>query len=239
VNRHYLIVDDNRAFAENVGEIVRDLGDEVSVVDGGHQALQLVRRKRYHALVSDMRMPHMGGADLLREIRSLDPGLPAIVVTAHVGDAELESARREGVLAILSKPVPIGQLLDLLGAARRDGLAVVVEDDARLSDNLCEALRGRGFAAVTAGSVLETEALAPLRPFAAVADLHVPGGPAGEAMRRLAGRYPGLPILAITGYGDTPPVPCEVLLHKPFDTGALLAALERCHGRAAAPAGRA
>jgi CheY-like chemotaxis protein len=233
LNRHYLIVDDNRAFAENVGEIVRDLGDEVSVVDGPRRALQLVRRKRYHAVVSDMRMPVMGGAELIREVRSLDPGLPAIVVTAHVGDADLAAARREGLLAILSKPVPIGQLLDLLGAARRDGLAVVVEDDERLADNLCEALRARGFAAVTAGSVLETDGLAPLRPFAAIADLRVPGGPAGEAMRRLAARFPGLPIVAITGYPDPPPVPCELVLRKPFDTGQLLEALERCHARRA------
>ena len=239
MSRHYLIVDDNRAFAENVGEIVRDLGDEVSVVDGGRRALQLVRRKRYHAVVSDMRMPLMGGAELIREVHSLDPGLPAIVVTAHVGDADLAAARREGLLAILSKPVPIGQLLDLMSAARRDGLVVVVEDDERLADNICEALRTRGFAAVTAGSVLETEELAQLHPFAAVADLRVPGGPAGEAMRRLAERFPGLPILAISGYPDDPPVPCEVVLHKPFATAALLDALERCHARGAARASRA
>ena len=35
--RQYLIVDDNRAFAENLGEIVRDLGDEVTVAEDGEQ----------------------------------------------------------------------------------------------------------------------------------------------------------------------------------------------------------
>ena len=118
--RQYLLVDDNRAFAENVAEIVRDLGDEMAVVDGGEQALALVRRRRFDAVVTDMRMPAMGGAELVREIRRVDPGVPAIVVTAHAADEELEAARREGLVAVLYKPVPIHDLLDLLASARRE-----------------------------------------------------------------------------------------------------------------------
>jgi two-component system, response regulator PdtaR len=237
MDRQYLIVDDNRAFADNVAEIVRDLGDEVSVVDSGEKALALVRRKRYHALVTDMRMPLMDGARLVREIRRVDPALPALVVTAYVADAELAAARAEGLLAVLPKPVPIGTLLDLMGAARRDGLLVVVEDDERLADNLCEALRGRGFATVTAATVLETERLCAQRPFAALVDLRVPGGSSGEAMLRVQRLYPGLPTLVMTGHAEPPPGPCDALFQKPFRTEELLAAVERCH-RAQEPAAR-
>jgi DNA-binding NtrC family response regulator len=152
-----------------------------------------------------------------------------------VADAELEAARREGLLAVLAKPVPIHDLLDLLNAARRDGLAVIVEDDAGLSDGLSESLRSRGFAAVTAASVLEAEQLRPLRPFVALVDLLVPGGPAGEAMLRLAARYPGMPQVVITGLPDDPPVPARALFRKPFRTEEVLAEVERCH-RAAPPA---
>ena len=237
--RHYLIVDDNRAFAENLGEIVRDLGDEVSVAENGEQALSLARDRRFDAIVTDMRMPFMGGAELVHHVRRIDPGVAAIVVTAYVRDGDLDAARREGLLATLPKPVPIGRLLELLGSARRDGLVVVVEDDASLSDNLCEALRSRGFAAVTAGSVLETERLGPVKPFCALVDLRVPGGPAGEAMRRLSVKYPGLPLLVVTGYHDEPPVPHVGVFSKPFDTPALLDAVERQYRtQAAAPGAR-
>ncbi len=225
--RHYLIVDDNRAFAENLGEIVRDLGDEVAVAENGEQALAMARKRRFDAIVTDMRMPLMGGAELVHQVRRIDPGLAAIVVTAYVRDNDLEAARREGLLATLPKPVPIGRLLELLGTARRNGLAVVVEDDSAMSDNLCEALRGRGFAAVTAASVLETERLGPVQPFCALVDSRVPGGPAGEAMRRLAEKYPALPMLVVTAYHDTPPVPHVGFFSKPFDTQALLDAVER------------
>jgi CheY-like chemotaxis protein len=181
-----------------------------------------------------MRMPLMGGAELVHEIRRIDPGAPALVITAHAGDDALEAARREGLLAVLGKPVEVPRLLALLASARRDGLAVVVEDDARLSDNLCEALRSRGFAAVTAASVLETERLGPVRPFCALVDLRVPGGPHGEAMRRLAARFPGMPMIVVTGYDEPPPLPHQAFFTKPFDTASLLAAVERLHRAATA-----
>jgi FixJ family two-component response regulator len=130
---------------------------------------------------------------------------------------------------VLPKPVPVARLLELLAAARRDGLVVVVEDDQRLSDNLCEVLRGQGFAAVTAASVLETERLGPVRPFAALVDLRVPGGPDGEAMRLLSQRFPNLPIIVMTGLHGGAPLPTQAFFQKPFDTGALLAAVSRLH----------
>jgi CheY-like chemotaxis protein len=227
--RCYLVVDDNLDFAENLAEILRDGGDEVVIAGDGPEAATAVRGRRFDAILTDMRMPLMGGAELVHEIRRVDPGAPALVITAHAGDDALEAARREGLLAVLGKPVEVPRLLALLAAARRDGLAVVVEDDARLSDNLCEALRSKGFAAVTAASILETERLGPVRPFCALVDLRVPGGPHGEAMRRLAERFPGMPMIVVTGYDEPPPLPHEGFFTKPFDTAALLAAVERLH----------
>jgi signal transduction histidine kinase len=138
--RRYLIVDDNLDFAENLAEIVRDGGDEVAIAEDGRAALALAREQRFDAVLTDMRMPLMGGAELVHEIRRIDPGAAAMVITAHVSDDALEAARREGLLAVLSKPVAVGRLLELLAVARRDGLVAVVEDDPRMSDNLCEAL---------------------------------------------------------------------------------------------------
>jgi two-component system, response regulator PdtaR len=234
--RHYLLVDDNLAFAENIGEILRDLGAEVSLAPDGEKALALASKRRFDAMVTDMRMPLMGGAELVHHVRRIDPGLAAIVVTAHVRDDALEAARREGLLAALGKPVPIDRLVRLLGIARRNGIVVIVEDDEALADNLCEALRGLGFAAVTAGSLLETERLGPIRPFCALVDMRVPGGPTGDAMRCLGNKYPGLPMLVVTAYEDEPPYPHQGLFSKPFDTRALLEAVERQHRASTGPA---
>lgn len=234
--RTYLIVDDNPYFVENLAEILRDRGDEVAAAMNGREAVAAARDRRFDAVLTDMRMPLMGGAEVVHEIRRLDPGAPAMVITAHVGDDAIEAARREGLLAVLPKPVDVRRLLDLLASARRDGLVVVVEDDVRMSDNLCEALRMRGFAAVTAASILETERLGPVQPFCALVDLRVPGGPHGEAMRRLAAKFPGLPMIVVSAYGEPPPIPHDGYFAKPFDTPELLAAVERLHRSRPAPA---
>lgn len=228
--RRYLIVDDNIAFAENLAEIIADAGGaEAVIVDSGEKALARAQQERFDALVSDMRMPEMNGAELVHLIRRADPELPAVVVTAYTADNELEAARQEGLMAVLPKPVPVPRLLALLGRARRNGIVALVEDDAALADNLTEALRGCGFAAVTARSVLETERLG-VRPFAAVVDLRLPGGADGEAMRRLHAKFPDLPMVVITAHSDqAPPLQSAAIFRKPFDTAALLAAVERLH----------
>ena len=225
--RRYLIVDDNVAFAENLAEILRDTGAEVETASGGVRALELVSARRFDALITDMRMPVMSGAVLVHEIRRIDPGLPAIVMTAYTGESDLAAARQEGLLAVLPKPAPVESLIELISIARRDGLVALIEDDPALSDNLCELLRDRGFSAVTARSVTETERLGEVKPFAALVDLRMPGGPDGEAMRKLSGHFPLLPMLIITAHAESAP-PLEVFV-KPFDTERVLAALESLH----------
>ncbi len=226
--RQYLLVDDNQAFVENLGEIIRDAGAEVAIAQSGAEALEQVRRIRFDAMLTDMRMPVMGGAELVHRVRKLDPGLPAIVATAYSGDEDLRIARDEGLLAVLQKPVPVEGLLELLERARRDGLVVLVEDDMALADNLTEALRERGFTAVSAHSIAETERFGGVKPFASMVDLCVPGGPDGEAMRRVARRFPGIPQLVMTAH-DVARAPLEPIsvYRKPFQTQALLEEVER------------
>jgi two-component system, response regulator PdtaR len=227
----FLLLDDNRAFAENLAEILEDAGHEATVVDSGEAALAHVRAQRFDALLTDMRMPGMSGAAAVHHLRKVDPGLPAIVITAYPGEQDLERARHEGVLAVLPKPVPMPLLVELLARARRDGLVVLVEDDPQLSDNLTEVLRAEGFTAVTARSLLDTERLGSLQPFAALVDLRMPGGPDGAALRCVRERFPQLPCYVVTAHPDALPgdVQATGIVPKPFDTGALLATLQRLH----------
>lgn len=72
--RSILIVDDNRAFAENLAEIVSDAGvGTAEVADSGQRALELIAGKHFDALVTDMRMPKMNGAELIERARQIDP----------------------------------------------------------------------------------------------------------------------------------------------------------------------
>jgi CheY-like chemotaxis protein len=226
--KRLLFVDDNIAFADNLAEIFRERGAQVAVAETGTEAIELATRTQFDALVTDMRMPEMNGAQLVHQIRRVDPGVPAIVVSAYAGESDLLEASEQGLLAVLPKPAPIDRLAELLGAARRNGLVALVEDDAALADNLAEALRDRGFSAVTARSVSETDRLGSVRPFAGLVDLRMPGGPDGEALRRLLQRFPDLPVLVMSAYKEAFPQAASLpLLAKPFQTGTLVEMVEK------------
>jgi CheY-like chemotaxis protein len=226
--RKYLLVDDNLAFAENLAEILRDGGAEVAVAEGGAAALDLAKGSQFDALVTDMRMPVMSGAKLVHEIRRVDPALPAIVITAYTGENDLLAAREEGLLAVLPKPVPIERLTELLAVARRDGLVELVEDDSAFADNLAEALRDRGFSAVMAHSVGDAERLGGVRPFVALVDLRVPGGPDGAALGKLRQRFPELRVLVMSAYAEAiEQVKWPITFPKPFNTSHLLEVVEK------------
>ena len=234
--RSYLLVDDNLAFAENVAEILEDEGAVVAVAGSGEQALALLATRRFDALVTDMKMPSMSGAELVKRVREIEPGLPTLIVSAYTSGDELRAASEQGLLAALSKPVPLKELLHLLECARRDAILVVVEDDVKLADNLAEVLRDHGFSSVTMRSLPETERLQALKPFAALVDLRLPGSADGAALLRMGQLFPSLPRLVMTGFPEAMPASesATPVFAKPFSTGALIQTLERLHAERAA-----
>lgn len=235
--RKFLVVDDNLAFAENLAEIIDDAGvGEAIVADSGARALELIRETRFDAMVTDMRMPKMSGADLIPQVRRIDPGLPVVVVSAFSGDEQLTTVVHLGVLSVLPKPAPIARVLDLIARARRDGVVALVDDDVALADNLAEALRERGFASVIAHSVGEMDQIGGAL-CAALVDLRLPGGADGAALGRVAELFPQLPQLVITAYRGEVAIPPGVdVFEKPFDTACLLDAVEKlCVTRMAVP----
>ncbi|MDP1919167.1 MAG: response regulator [Myxococcales bacterium] len=225
MSRHYLVVDDNEAFSENLAEILRDTGATVEVAHDGVKALEFVRSQHFDALVTDMRMPGMNGAELLCALRKIDPGVPAVLLSAFSEEGLIHIARRDGLLAVLSKPQQIPRLLQVLESARRDGAVLLVEDDVALADNLTEALAQRGLTAVTAASVKELGGIS-ARPFAVLVDLKLPDAGFGEALQRVHERWPGIPTIVMTAFGGADLLTTEECFHKPFDTASLLGRIE-------------
>ena len=229
---NYLVVDDNLASAENLAEIIADGGDEAVVAGSGARALELVASRHFDALVSDMRMPLMSGAEMVLRTRQIDPGLPAIIMTAYTADGELDDARHLGLLDILAKPVPISYLLELLRSARRYGLVAIVEHDSAVALGLSVVLRQHGFASVMASTIDEIESLRELPLFAAIVEPSIPGGPSGETVRRLHVHFPALPVIAATGEASlTLPFGAASRSGKPFDPSAIVDRLEGLHAR--------
>ena len=228
MRRRYLVVDDNRAYAENLAEILEGNGSDAVIFTSAESTLAAGNTHRFDALVTDIRMSGMNGVGLLHALRATDPGLPAIMMSAYSDDAALELARQEGLLAVLPKPVPLRQLLALLQAARRGGLVAVVEDNLALRDNLTEVLRMHGFTSVSVDSAHAALQLECTRPFAAVVDVRLPDAPDGAGVDALNRRFPGVPVIAMSAYDVAASLQGTFVefLPKPFVTSSLVALLD-------------
>jgi CheY-like chemotaxis protein len=76
-------------------------------------------------LISDYAMPHVSGAEVIRQARDLCPGLPAIIITGYA-DAQSISRRPEDVL-VLAKPFTPDQLRQAIHAATQRKAAPAAE----------------------------------------------------------------------------------------------------------------
>jgi DNA-binding NtrC family response regulator len=233
MTRKYLVVDDNVEFAENVAEILTDSGAEVSVASEGQAALEQLKHTRFDGVVTDMKMPGISGAELLRQLRAFDPGVPVVLLSAWAQDAQVDEARRLGLLAFLSKASGTPQLIDLMEHARRDAMVVLIDDDRALIENLTEALSARGFTVCSAASVTELDTLT-VKPLAALVDIRVPGATDGAALARVKELFPGTPTLVVTAWKDFEAEQGQEVFQKPFDTERLVARLEALAQKAGA-----
>lgn len=224
MTRKYLVVDDNLAFADNVAEILGDAGAEVRVVPGAVEALKELEHTRFDGVVTDMRMPGVSGAQFLKQLRSIDPGVPVVLLTAWAQDAQIDEARRLGLLAFLSKPTGTKHLINLMEHARRDACVVLIDDDHALLENLSEALAERGFTACSASSVKELGELN-VKPLAALVDVRLPGTADGAAVQKVKELFPDTPLFVVTAAREFEQGGLEIV-RKPFDTAKLIARLE-------------
>ena len=68
-------------------------------------------------LITDVRMPGIGGIELQRRIRTERPKLPVIFISAHHDDETRQRALDEGAARFLYKPFDAGELLEAIRVA--------------------------------------------------------------------------------------------------------------------------
>ena len=81
-----------------------DLGCRVETASSGEEAFAMIREQRFDLVLSDMKMPGMGGAELLRQIRELKQGIAVIMMTAYGSIDSAVEAIRAGAYDFIAKP---------------------------------------------------------------------------------------------------------------------------------------
>ena len=100
-----LVVDDDPAMREALGEALIDMGHEPRIADSGTTALAALERDPIDAALIDLRMPGMDGLELLARIRARPSSPPIAVLTAHATAHNTIEAMRLGAFDHLTKPI--------------------------------------------------------------------------------------------------------------------------------------
>jgi signal transduction histidine kinase/CheY-like chemotaxis protein len=111
-----LLVEDNDMNQIIATEILTDAGCEVDVAADGREAIDMVGRKGYDAVLMDMQMPVMDGVTATREIRrdGRFDVLPIIAMTANAMEQDRRACRAAGMNAFVTKPFDPEEFLTTL-----------------------------------------------------------------------------------------------------------------------------
>ena len=131
-----LVVDDDPQVLALISRFGSTEGFEVVLCQGGSEALDQVRARRADLVLVDLRMPDVGGLDVISRVRDVDPHCHIILMSGHATiDTAVEAVKR-GAIDCLAKPLDFGRLRQAFAAAkdeaeRRRGLLAVEGDVAR------------------------------------------------------------------------------------------------------------
>ena len=109
-----LVVDDEPSILRLLREALAQWGYQVATASNAREALDALRTALYDAAITDIRMPEMGGLELLREIKKHDDSIEVIVMTGYPTIASAVEALKEGAYDYLSKPLILDELRHLM-----------------------------------------------------------------------------------------------------------------------------
>jgi two-component system response regulator HydG len=112
-----LIVDDESGILESLGILLRNAGFDTHTARGGRAGLEQLSQLQPDIVLSDVRMPDVGGVEILAAARQQDPDTPVILMTAQATLQSAMQAVNEGAFYYIQKPFRNDELLAILKRA--------------------------------------------------------------------------------------------------------------------------
>jgi len=103
-NQKVLVIDDERIVIDSVTKILKEERIDVEATLSGRQGLEMALKKDYDLVLSDLRMPDIGGMRVLRDLKRAKPNLPVVMITGYATVPSAVQAMKLGAAEILEKP---------------------------------------------------------------------------------------------------------------------------------------
>lgn len=120
-----LLIDDEKDFLDVMAERMRNRGMEVTTASSPLEALELVARESFDAIILDLQMPEMDGLEALEKIKAKKPELQIILLTGHATVQKGVEAMKLGAMDLLEKPANLSDLTAKIKAASSQRMLLV------------------------------------------------------------------------------------------------------------------
>ncbi len=120
-----LVTDDEESIREFLDIMLRKEGYEVTCVEDGKQAADILKKKTFDMVISDLQMPNMTGIELLKHVREAYPELIFMMITAFGTTESAVEAMKMGAYDYITKPFKIDEVrINIANALRSKNLEV-------------------------------------------------------------------------------------------------------------------
>jgi len=117
MNISILIIEDEKPQRESLGGYFKKKGYRVFLAESGNKALEIIGGTNIDIALTDYKMPDMSGVETLQKIKSLNPAIDVIIMTAYGSVETAVEAMKIGALTYLLKPVNLDEIDILIDRA--------------------------------------------------------------------------------------------------------------------------
>jgi len=111
VSERILLIDDDESIRKVIGYMLEEAGYAAETAATAAEGLQAFRSQRPDLVLTDVKMPRKSGIELLSELKSIDPSVPVIILTAFGTVETAVEAMKRGAADYLTKPISRDELL--------------------------------------------------------------------------------------------------------------------------------
>ncbi|HEX9860390.1 MAG TPA: sigma-54 dependent transcriptional regulator, partial [Nitrospirota bacterium] len=105
-----LIVDDEKGMRELLSIMLNKDGHQTVIADGGQKAVKLVSQDIFDLVITDIKMPKVGGVEVLKAVKEVSPGTVVIMITAFATAETAVEAMKEGAYDYIMKPFNVDEI---------------------------------------------------------------------------------------------------------------------------------
>jgi len=111
LNIKILIVDDDKVVADVLGDLISENGERtVDVCYDGLSAIETIQKNLYDLLIVDLVMPRVGGLDLLKYAKKVNPDIIVVIITGYASLETAIMAIKEGAYDYIRKPCNLEEI---------------------------------------------------------------------------------------------------------------------------------